>query len=239
LYHEEEKKMAKKGKRFVEAAKLVEADKFYDVKEAIALVKNIAKAKFDETIEAHVRLGVDPRHADQQVRDTVVLPHGTGKNKRILVFAKGEKEKEALDAGADYAGLDDYVTKIQGGWVDFDVVVATPDTMAVVGKLGKILGPRGLMPNPKTGTVTMDVKKAIDEIKAGKIEFRVDKGGILHIGFGKASFDAEKLEDNFRTFMNAVVKVKPSAAKGQYIRSITVKSTMSPGVKVGVSEVSK
>ena len=239
MYHEEEKKMAKKGKRFVEAAKLVEADKFYDVKEAIALVKNMAKAKFDETIEAHVRLGVDPRHADQQVRDTVVLPHGTGKNKRILVFAKGEKEKEALDAGADYAGLDDYVTKIQGGWVDFDVVVATPDTMAVVGKLGKILGPRGLMPNPKTGTVTMDVKKAIDEIKAGKIEFRVDKGGILHIGFGKASFDAEKLEDNFRTFMNAVVKVKPSAAKGQYIRSITVKSTMSPGVKVGVSEVSK
>ena len=239
MYHEEEKKMAKKGKRFVEAAKLVEADKFYDVKEAIALVKNMAKAKFDETIEAHVRLGVDPRHADQQVRDTVVLPHGTGKNKRILVFAKGEKEKDALDAGADYAGLDDYVTKIQGGWVDFDVVVATPDTMAVVGKLGKILGPRGLMPNPKTGTVTMDVKKAIDEIKAGKIEFRVDKGGILHIGFGKASFDAEKLEDNFRTFMNAVVKVKPSAAKGQYIRSITVKSTMSPGVKVGVSEVSK
>lgn len=231
--------MAKKGKRFVDAVKLIEADKFYDVKEGIALVKDLAKAKFDETIEAHVRLGVDPRHADQQVRATVVLPHGTGKNKRILVFAKGDKEKEALEAGADYAGLDDYVTKIQGGWVDFDVVVATPDTMAVVGKLGKILGPRGMMPNPKTGTVTMDVKKAIDEIKAGKIEFRVDKGGILHIGFGKVSFDVEKLEENFRTFMSAVVKVKPSAAKGQYIKSITVKSTMGPGVKVGASEVSK
>ncbi|MDD2371434.1 MAG: 50S ribosomal protein L1 [Firmicutes bacterium] len=231
--------MAKQGKRFVDAVKKIETDKFYDVKEALALVKEVANAKFDETIEAHVRLGVDPRHADQQVRDTVVLPHGTGKNKRILVFAKGEKEKEALDAGADYAGVDEYVTKIQGGWVDFDVVVATPDTMAIVGKLGKILGPRGLMPNPKTGTVTMDVKKAIDEIKAGKIEFRVDKGGILHIGFGKASFDPEKLEDNFRTFMNAVVKVRPSAAKGQYIKSITVKSTMSPGIKVAVAEVNK
>lgn len=231
--------MSKKGKRFIESAGKIDSNKFYDVKEAIALVKEVANAKFDETIEAHVRLGVDPRHADQQVRDTVVLPHGTGKNKRILVFAKGEKEKDALDAGADYAGLDEYVTKIQGGWVDFDVVVATPDTMAIVGKLGKILGPRGLMPNPKTGTVTMDVKKAIDEIKAGKIEFRVDKGGILHIGFGKASFDSEKLEENFRTFMNAVVKVKPSAAKGQYIKSITVKSTMSPGIKIGAAEVNK
>ena len=231
--------MAKQGKRFVDSLKKVEADKLYDLKSAIALVKEVANAKFDETIEAHVRLGVDPRHADQQVRDTVVLPHGTGKNKRILVFAKGEKEKEALDAGADYAGVEEYVTKIQGGWVDFDVVVATPDTMAIVGKLGKILGPRGLMPNPKTGTVTMDVKKAIDEIKAGKIEFRVDKGGILHIGFGKASFDVEKLEDNFRTFMSAVVKVKPAAAKGTYIKSITIKSTMSPGIKIAAAEVNK
>lgn len=231
--------MSKAGKRFADTSKKVEADKLYNVKEAVALVKETATAKFDETIEAHVRLGVDPRHADQQVRATVVLPHGTGKNKRILVFAKGEKEREALEAGADYAGLDDYVAKIQSGWVDFDVVVATPDTMAAVGKIGKILGPRGLMPNPKTGTVTMDVKKAIDEIKAGKIEFRVDKGGILHIGFGKASFDAEKLEDNFKTFMDAVLKVKPTAAKGTYLKSITIKSTMGPGVKISAAELSR
>ena len=229
--------MPKQGKRFVDTAKKVEATKLYDIAEAVALVKETATAKFDETIEAHVRLGVDPRHADQQVRDTVVLPHGTGKTLRILVFAKGEKEKEALEAGADFAGLDELVTKIQGGWMDFDVVVATPDTMAVVGKLGKVLGPRGLMPNPKTGTVTMDIKKAIDEIKAGKIEFRVDKGGILHIGFGKASFDAAKLEENFRAFMSAVLKVKPTAAKGTYVKTITIKSTMGPGVKVGTSEV--
>lgn len=229
--------MPKQGKRFVDTAKKVEATKLYDIAEALALVKETATAKFDETIEAHVRLGVDPRHADQQVRDTVVLPHGTGKTLRILVFAKGEKEKEALEAGADFAGLDELVTKIQGGWMDFDVVVATPDTMAVVGKLGKVLGPRGLMPNPKTGTVTMDIKKAIDEIKAGKIEFRVDKGGILHIGFGKASFDAAKLEENFRAFMSAVLKVKPTAAKGTYVKTITIKSTMGPGVKVGTSEV--
>lgn len=229
--------MPKQGKRFVDTAKKVEAAKLYDIAEAVALVKETATAKFDETIEAHVRLGVDPRHADQQVRDTVVLPHGTGKTLRILVFAKGEKEKEALEAGADFAGLDELVTKIQGGWMDFDVVVATPDTMAVVGKLGKVLGPRGLMPNPKTGTVTMDIKKAIDEIKAGKIEFRVDKGGILHIGFGKASFDAVKLEENFRAFMSAVMKVKPTAAKGTYVKTITIKSTMGPGVKVGTSEV--
>ncbi|MCI0502399.1 MAG: 50S ribosomal protein L1 [Fusobacteria bacterium] len=231
--------MSKKGKRFVDTLKKVEAGKVYDVKESISLVKETATAKFDETIEAHVRLGVDPRHADQQVRATVVLPHGTGKSKKILVFASGEKEKEALEAGADYAGLDELVTKVQSGWVDFDVVVATPDTMAVVGKLGKILGPRGLMPNPKTGTVTMDVKKAIDEIKAGKIEFRVDKGGILHIGFGKASFEAEKLEENFKAFMDAVMKVKPSAAKGQYLKSITIKSTMGPGVKVNTSDIAK
>lgn len=231
--------MSKKGKRYVDTLKKVEAEKAYEVSEAIALVKETATAKFDETVEAHVRLGVDPRHADQQVRATVVLPHGTGKNKKILVFAKGEKEKEALEAGADYAGLDELVTKIQGGWVDFDIVVATPDTMAVVGKLGKILGPKGIMPNPKTGTVTMDVKKAIDEIKAGKIEFRVDKGGILHIGFGKASFETAKLEENFRTFMAAVVKVRPTAAKGTYLKSITIKSTMGPAVKVSSTEIAK
>lgn len=231
--------MPAKGKRYTDTSKKVEKETAYEISSAIALVKETATAKFDETIEAHVRLGVDPRHADQQVRATVVLPHGTGKTKKILVFAKGEKEKEALDAGADYAGLDELVTKIQGGWVDFDVVVATPDTMATVGKLGKILGPKGIMPNPKTGTVTMDVKKAIDEIKAGKIEFRVDKGGILHIGFGKASFSQEKLEENFRTFMEAVMKVKPTAAKGTYLKSITVKSTMGPGVKVSPAEIAR
>lgn len=229
--------MSKRGKRFTDSLKKVEPGKMYDIKESIALVKETATAKFDETIEAHVRLGVDPRHADQQVRATVVLPHGTGKTKKILVFARGEKEKEALDAGANYAGLDELVTKIQGGWIDFDVVVATPDTMAVVGKLGKVLGPRGLMPNPKTGTVTMDVAKAIEEINAGKIEFRVDKTGILHIGFGKASFEASQLEENFKTFMDAVMKVKPSAAKGQYLKSITIKSTMGPGVKINTSEI--
>ena len=231
--------MPAKGKRYTDTSKKVEKETAYEISSAIALVKETATAKFDETIEAHVRLGVDPRHADQQVRATVVLPHGTGKTKKILVFAKGEKEKEALDAGADYAGLDELVTKIQGGWVDFDVVVATPDTMATVGKLGKILGPKGIMPNPKTGTVTMDVKKAIDEIKAGKIEFRVDKGGILHIGFGKASFSQEKLEENFRTFMEAVMKVKPTSAKGTYLKSITVKSTMGPGVKVSPAEIAR
>ena len=231
--------MPAKGKRYTDTSKKVEKETAYEISSAIALVKETATAKFDETIEAHVRLGVDPRHADQQVRATVVLPHGTGKTKKILVFAKGEKEKEALDAGADYAGLDELVTKIQGGWVDFDVVVATPDTMATVGKLGKILGPKGIMPNPKTGTVTMDVKKAIDEIKAGKIEFRVDKGGILHIGFGKASFSQEKLEENFRAFMEAVMKVKPTAAKGTYLKSITVKSTMGPGVKVSPAEIAR
>ena len=231
--------MPAKGKRYTDTSKKVEKETAYEISSAIALVKETATAKFDETIEAHVRLGVDPRHADQQVRATVVLPHGTGKTKKILVFAKGEKEKEALDAGADYAGLDELVTKIQGGWIDFDVVVAILDIMAAVGKLGKILGPKGIMPNPKTGTVTMDVKKAIDEIKAGKIEFRVDKGGILHIGFGKASFSQEKLEENFRAFMEAVMKVKPTAAKGTYLKSITVKSTMGPGVKVSPAEIAR
>lgn len=231
--------MLKRGKRFTDILKKIEPGKAYDIKESIALVKDTATAKFDETIEAHVRLGVDSRHADQQVRSTVVLPYGTGKSKKILVFASGEKEQEALKAGADYVGLDELVTKVHGGWIDFDVVVATPDTMAVVSKLGKVLGPRGLMPNPKTGTVTMDIKKAIDEIKAGKIEFRVDKCGILHVGFGKASFEAEKLEENFRVFMDAVMKVKPATAKGQYLKSITIKSTMGPGIKVNSLEIVK
>lgn len=229
--------MSKRGKRFEDSQKKVEFGKLYDVKEGVALVKETSTAKFDETIEAHIRLGVDPRHADQQVRATVVLPHGTGKSQKILVFATGEKEKEALDAGADYAGLDELVTKVQSGWMDFDIVVATPDTMGKVGKLGKVLGPRGLMPNPKTGTVTNDVTKAIEEIKAGKIEFRVDKGGILHVGFGKASFGVEKLEENFVSFMDAVMKVKPNSAKGQYLKSITIKSTMGPGVKINPSDI--
>ena len=231
--------MPKVGKRFKAASEKVDNEKYYDIKEAVALVKETATAKFDETIEAHVRLGVDPRHADQQVRSTVVMPHGTGKSHKILVFARGEKEKEALDAGADYAGLDELAIKIQVGWMDFDVVIATPDTMAVVGKLGKVLGPRGLMPNPKTGTVTQDVAKAIEEIKAGKIEFRVDKSGILHVGFAKASFDSEKIEENFVAFMEAVVKVKPSAAKGVYLKNITIKSTMGPGIKIDSSVIAK
>ncbi|AMP20313.1 50S ribosomal protein L1 [endosymbiont 'TC1' of Trimyema compressum] len=231
--------MPKVGKRFKAASEKVDSEKYYDIKEAVALVKETATAKFDETIEANVRLGVDPRHADQQVRATVIMPHGTGKSHKILVFARGEKEKEALDAGAEYAGLDELATKIQGGWMDFDVVVATPDTMAIVGKLGKVLGPRGLMPNPKTGTVTQDVAKAIEEIKAGKIEFRVDKGGILHVGFAKASFDSDKIEENFKVFMEAVVKVKPSSAKGVYLKNITIKSTMGPGIKIDPSVIAK
>ncbi len=224
--------MAKSGKRYVDAAKNIDKDRLYEVDEALSLVKDNAKAKFDETIEAHVRLGVDPRHADQQVRGTVVLPSGTGKTKKILVFARGEKEKAALDAGADFVGGDDLAAKIQGGWLDFDVAIATPDMMAVVGKLGKILGPRGIMPNPKTGTVTMDVERAIEEVKAGKIEFRVDKTSIVHVPLGKASFEMDKILDNFNAFMGALMKAKPPAAKGQYLKSVTVKSTMGPGVKI-------
>ena len=231
--------MSKLGKRFKAASEKVDSNKYYDIKEAVSLIKETATAKFDETIEAHVYLGVDSRHADQQVRATVIMPHGTGKSRRILVFAGGEKEKEALDAGADYVGLDELVTKIQGGWMDFDVVVATPDTMVTVGKLGKVLGPRGLMPNPKTGTVTQDVAKAIEEIKAGKIEFRIDKGGILHVGFAKASFDSSKIEENFKAFMEVVVKSKPSTAKGVYLKSITIKSTMGPGIKIDPSTIDK
>jgi len=223
--------MAKFGKKYQEAAKLIE-DKLYDANEAIELVKKTATAKFDETIEVSVRLGVDPKYADQQVRGAIVLPHGTGKSKRVLVFAKGDKVAEAEAAGADFVGSDELVTKIQGGWSDFDVAVATPDMMGTVGRLGKILGPRGLMPNPKLGTVTMDLTRAINEIKAGKIEYRTDKAGNIHSPIGKASFDADKLFDNYQTLIDTLVKVRPAAAKGQYIRSITVSATMGPGVQV-------
>ena len=227
----------KTGKRYSEAAKLVEKTKTYEIEEAVALVKKTASAKFDETIEAHFRLGVDGRHADQQVRGAVVLPHGTGKTVKVLVFAKGNKVDEALAAGADYAGGDELVPKIQNeGWLDFDVVVATPDMMGVVGRLGRVLGPKGLMPDPKAGTVTMDVTKAINDIKAGKIEYRLDKSNIIHVPIGKASFTEEQLTDNFQTLIDAVVKAKPAAAKGQYIKSLVVASTMGPGVKLNVSK---
>ena len=227
----------KTGKRYSEAAKLIEKTKTYDLEEAVALVKKTASAKFDETIEAHFRLGVDGRHADQQVRGAVVLPHGTGKTVKVLVFAKGNKVDEALAAGADYAGGDELVPKIQNeGWLDFDVVVATPDMMGVVGRLGRVLGPKGLMPNPKAGTVTMDVTKAVNDIKAGKIEYRLDKTNIIHVPIGKASFTEEQLTDNFQTLIDAVVKAKPAAAKGQYIKSLVVASTMGPGVKLNVTK---
>ena len=227
----------KTGKRYSEAAKLIEKTKTYDLEEAVALVKKTASAKFDETIEAHFRLGVDGRHADQQVRGAVVLPHGTGKTVKVVVFAKGNKVDEALAAGADYAGGDELVPKIQNeGWLDFDVVVATPDMMGVVGRLGRVLGPKGLMPNPKAGTVTMDVTKAINDIKAGKIEYRLDKSNIIHVPIGKASFTEEQLTDNFQTLIDAVVKAKPAAAKGQYIKSLVVASTMGPGVKLNVTK---
>ena len=223
----------KRGKKYVEAAKLVDRTVQYDPAEAIDLVKKTAVAKFDETIEAHIRLGVDGRHADQQVRGAVVLPHGTGKKVRVLVFAKGDKVAEAEAAGADYVGGEELIPKIQNeGWFDFDVVVATPDMMGVVGRLGRVLGPKGLMPNPKAGTVTMDVTKAVNDIKAGKIEYRLDKANIIHCPVGKASFTAEQLNDNFNTLMDAIVKAKPASAKGQYMKSVTITSTMGPGVKV-------
>ncbi len=227
----------KKGKRYTEAAKLIEKTNLYDLEEAVTLVKKAASAKFDETIEAHLRLGVDGRHADQQVRGAVVLPHGTGKTVKVLVFAKGDKVDEALAAGADYAGGDELVPKIQNdGWLDFDVVVATPDMMGVVGRLGRVLGPKGLMPNPKAGTVTMDVTKAVNDIKAGKIEYRLDKSNIIHVPIGKASFSEEQLTDNFQTLIDAVIKAKPSAAKGQYLKSVVIASTMGPGVKLNTSK---
>ena len=224
--------MAKAGKKYQEACKLVEAGKLYTAAEAMDLVKKTATAKFDESIELHVRLGVDPKYPDQQVRGAIVLPNGTGKTKRVLVFAKGEKVKEAEAAGADFVGSDEIVQKIQGGWLDFDVAVATPDMMGTVGRLGKILGPLGLMPNPKLGTVTMDLQKAISEVKAGKVEYRTDKAGNVHVVIGKASFDAEKLQQNFQALMDTLIRVKPAAAKGQYIRSVTVSATMGPGVPV-------
>ncbi len=223
----------KKGKKYIESAKLIDTTKNYEVEEAMSLVCQTAKAKFDETVEVHVRLGVDSRHADQQVRGAIVLPHGTGKSVRVLVFAKGDNVQAAQEAGADYVGAEDLVTKItKENWFDFDIVVATPDMMGVVGRLGKVLGPKGLMPNPKAGTVTTNVATAIKEIKAGKIEYRLDKTNIIHCPIGKASFGAEKLAENLSTLMTAIAKAKPAAAKGTYIRSCVVASTMGPGIKV-------
>ena len=223
----------KRGKRYLENAKQVEKNKLYDLEEAISVLKKTANAKFDETIEAHLKLGVDGRHADQQVRGAVVLPHGTGKTVKVLVFAKGDKIDQALAAGADYAGGEELIPKIQNdGWLDFDVVIATPDMMGVVGRLGRVLGPKGLMPNPKAGTVTMDVVKAIEEVKAGKIEYRLDKANIIHVPVGKASFSESDIADNYRALMYAVVKARPSAAKGQYLKSVTITSTMGPGLKL-------
>ena len=220
------------GKKYTDSAKLIDSQKQYDPEEAIALVKQTAKAKFDETIEISLRMGVDPRHADQQIRGTVVLPNGTGKKMTVLVFAKGAKADEAQAAGADFVGAEELVAKIQGGWFGFDVCVATPDMMGVVGRLGRVLGPKGLMPNPKTGTVTMDLTKAINDIKAGKVEYRVDKTAIIHCPLGKASFTEEALNENLRTLMDAVIKAKPATAKGTYIRSAVISSTMGPGIKL-------
>lgn len=227
--------MAKFGKKYQDAAKLVEAGKAYDLAEAIEVVKKTATAKFDESVDVAVRLGVNPKYADQQVRGAVVLPHGTGKSKRVLVFAKGDKVAEAEAAGADFVGSDELVAKIKEGWCDFDVTVATPDMMSVVGRLGKILGPRGLMPNPKLGTVTMDLTKAVNEIKAGKVEYRTDKAGNVHVPIGKVSFDNAKLVENLQVLLDTLVKVKPAAAKGQYMRNITVSTTMGPAVTVNTN----
>lgn len=230
----------KRGKKYIEAAKLIERGNLYEKAEAVALVKKSAVAKFDETIEAHIRTGCDGRHADQQIRGAVVLPHGTGKKVRILVFAKDAKAEEAKAAGADYVGAEDLIPKIQNeGWFEFDVVVATPDMMGVVGRLGRVLGPKGLMPNPKAGTVTMDVTKAINDIKAGKIEYRLDKTNIIHVPVGKVSFGSEKLTENFQTLMSAIIKAKPAAAKGQYLKSVVLTTTMGPGVKVNAAKISE
>lgn len=231
--------MAKRGKRYLEARKLVDRDKLYEVEEAVEMVKQTSKAKFDETVEVAVRLGVNPKHADQIVRGSVVLPHGTGKSRKVLVFAKGDKAKEAEQAGADFVGAEEIVSRIENGWLDFDVAVATPDMMGMVGKLGKILGPRGLMPNPKAGTVTFNVAEAVKEIKAGKIEFRTDKAGVVHAPIGKVSFSSGSLSENLRTFVDTLVRAKPAAAKGQYLRSITVSSTMGPGIRVNPVSASK
>ena len=222
----------KTGKKYSDSIKLIDRTKLYDPEEAVTLVKQTAKAKFDETVEISVRLGVDPRHADQQVRGTVVLPNGTGKTKTVLVIAKGPKAEEATAAGADFVGAEDMIAKIQGGWFGFDVCIATPDMMGLVGRLGRVLGPKGLMPNPKTGTVTMDVTKAIGDIKAGKVEYRVDKTAIIHCPLGKASFSEQQLTENLRTLMDAIIKAKPSAAKGTYVKSAVISSTMGPGIKL-------
>jgi large subunit ribosomal protein L1 len=228
------------GKKYKAAAALVDRTKKYGVEEAIGLAKKTARTKFDETVDLAVKLGVDPKQADQMVRGTVVLPHGTGKKVKILVFAKGEKDKEARDAGADHVGAEDIADKIQKeGWIDFDIVVATPDIMGLVGRLGKVLGPRGLMPNPKTGTVTFEVAKAIKEIRAGKVEYRVEKAGIVHVPVGKASFDENKLIDNAKTVLESILKAKPASSKGKYLRSVTVSTTMGPGIKMDVAQIEK
>ena len=230
--------MPKRGKNYVAAAANIEKGALYDADKALSLVVDNAKAKFDESVEVHIKLGVDGRHADQQVRGAIVLPHGTGKTKKVLVFAKGPKVAEAEAAGADYVGAEELAQKIQSeNWFDFDVIVATPDMMGVVGRLGKILGPKGLMPNPKSGTVTMDLEKALAEIKAGKVEYRLDKANIIHVAIGKVSFGTEKLNDNFNALLDAIVKAKPAAAKGQYLRSVSVASTMGPGVKVNPAKL--
>lgn len=226
----------RRGKKYQDSLELVDRTKLYDTQESIELLKQTAKAKFDETIEACVRLGVNPRHADQQVRGAVVLPHGTGRSVRVLVFAKGDKAREAEGAGADFVGAEDLAEKIQNeNWLDFDICVATPDMMSVVGRLGRVLGPRGLMPNPKSGTVTMDVEKAVQDIKAGKVEYRVDRMGIIHVPIGKVSFDTEKISENFSVLMDAIVKAKPASSKGTYLRSVVLSSTMGPGIKVNPS----
>ena len=230
----------KRGKKYIEKAKLVDSAMLYDTKDAIDLIEKTTVAKFDETVEAHIRLGVDSRHADQQVRGAVVLPHGTGKTVRVLVFAKGDKAEEALAAGADFVGAEDLIPKIQNdNWFGFDVAVATPDMMGVVGRLGRVLGPKGLMPNPKAGTVTMDVTKAIKDIKAGKIEYRLDKTNIIHVPVGKVSLGPEKLAENFQTLMSAIIKAKPSAAKGQYLKSVVISTTMGPGIKINTAKISE
>ena len=224
----------KRGKLYQEAAKLVDSTKVYDVKEALEIIGKMPKRKFDETVELHVKLGVDSKHADQQVRGTVVLPHGTGKSLKVLVFAKGDKAKEAEAAGADFVGAEELIPKIEKeNWFEYDVIVATPDMMGVIGRLGKVLGPKGLMPNPKSGTVTMDVTKAVQDIKSGKVEYRLDKTNIIHLGFGKVSFGTEKLLDNYETIMEAIIKAKPAAAKGQYVKSIAIATSMGPSIYIG------